>query len=292
MTATVCVPLTFERLALRGALPGCRVVRTGMGPRRARAAGAAAGLARSGAIVAGVAGGLDPRVRPGDIVVATEVRAGAAVTPVPSAPLLAGAVRRLGLPVHTGPVICTTTVAGGPALARLAATGALAVEMEAAALAEAAGGAPFAVVRAVLDTTAHPLLRPGTPARALRALANLRRVAPAVRQWAAATGERQVVLASARSSVRVVAGQVDLVLVVGSTDSSNSLRLVEVAARAGAAAAHLVQDAGDVDLGWLAGARRVGITAGASTPPQLVDGLLGCLAGLGPVTLREPRAVG
>src|SRR5262249_4517484 len=219
MTAAVWVPVTVERLALRGALPGCRVVRTGMGPRRAAAAGAAAGLAGSGAVVAGVAGGLDPRMRPGDLVVATEVRAGGAVTAVPSAPLLAGAVRRLGLPVHAGPVVCTPTLTGGPARARLAATRAPAVEMEAAGLAGAMaaaaggtgaggtgaagaggtlGGVPFAVLRAVADTAAHPLLRPGTPGRALRALAALRRAAPAVRQWAAATGPREVLLAGPR----------------------------------------------------------------------------------------------
>jgi 4-hydroxy-3-methylbut-2-enyl diphosphate reductase len=205
MTATVCVPLAVERLALRGALPGCRVLATGMGASRARAAADLAGLAGTALLVAGVAGGLDPRVRPGDLVVASEVwanevragevragevRAGGAVTPVPSAPLLAGALRRLGLPVHVGPVVCTPTVSSGAALARLAATGAIAVEMEAAALAEVAGGAPFAVVRAVVDTPAHPLLRPGTPARALRALRNLRRAAPAIVAWAAATGER------------------------------------------------------------------------------------------------------
>jgi 4-hydroxy-3-methylbut-2-enyl diphosphate reductase len=187
VTATVCVPLAVERLALRGALRGCRVIGTGMGARRARAAAERAGLAGTALIVAGVAGGLDPRLRPGDLVVASEVRAaGGAVTPVPSAPLLAGALRRLGLPVHLGPVVCTPTVCGGAELARLAATGAVAVEMEAAALAEVAAGAPFAVVRAVLDTPAHPLLRPGTPVRTLRALRSLRRAAPAIRAWTVA----------------------------------------------------------------------------------------------------------
>jgi 4-hydroxy-3-methylbut-2-enyl diphosphate reductase len=236
VTVTVCVPLAVERLALRGALPGCRVLGTGMGPRRAAAAARAAGLgsavssgvgaaagpgvdtAVSGVLVAGVAGGLDPSVRPGDLVVATEIRAvdtrsaeigaaGGAVTPVPSASLLASAIRRLGLPVHLGPVISTPTLTTGAARARLAATGALAVEMEAAALAAEIGAAavtpepapepaaalaaeagqvPFAMVRAVVDTADRPLLRPGTPVRALRALANLRRAAPAIRHWAAA----------------------------------------------------------------------------------------------------------
>jgi 4-hydroxy-3-methylbut-2-enyl diphosphate reductase len=52
-----------------------------------------------------------------------------------------------------------------------------------------------------------------------------------------------------------------------------------------------VDDAGEVDLGWLAGARRVGITAGASAPPHLVDDLVRTLTGLGPLTLRETQVV-
>jgi 4-hydroxy-3-methylbut-2-enyl diphosphate reductase len=87
-------------------------------------------------------------------------------------------------------------------------------------------------------------------------------------------------------AVTAVARECDLVLVVGSDNSSNSRRLVEVAAREGPPA-YLVDDVGQVDLRWLAGARRVGITAGASAPPRLVDELVRCLSGLGPVTVRE-----
>jgi 4-hydroxy-3-methylbut-2-enyl diphosphate reductase len=87
-------------------------------------------------------------------------------------------------------------------------------------------------------------------------------------------------------AVRALADGTDLVLVVGSANSSNSVRLVEVAERAGVPA-HLVEDAGQVDLRWLAGTSRVGITAGASAPPHLVDDLVRCLSGLGPVTVRE-----
>jgi 4-hydroxy-3-methylbut-2-en-1-yl diphosphate reductase len=89
--------------------------------------------------------------------------------------------------------------------------------------------------------------------------------------------------------VRQVAAAADVVLVVGSTNSSNSRRLVEVAEREGTTA-HLVDDAGDVDLRWLAGAHRVGVTAGASAPPRLVDELLDCLRGLGPVEETETVA--
>jgi 4-hydroxy-3-methylbut-2-en-1-yl diphosphate reductase len=91
-------------------------------------------------------------------------------------------------------------------------------------------------------------------------------------------------------SVRAIARMSDLVLVVGSANSSNSLRLVEVAAGEGAEA-YLVEDATDVDLDWLAGRTRIGITAGASAPPDLVDELVGCLSGLGATDVLETRVV-
>jgi 4-hydroxy-3-methylbut-2-enyl diphosphate reductase len=91
-------------------------------------------------------------------------------------------------------------------------------------------------------------------------------------------------------AVREVASAADLVLVLGSQTSSNSLRLVEVA-EAGGTPARLVDDAEQVDLRWLAGARRVGISAGASAPPPLVDELVTTLAGLGAVSVVESSAV-
>jgi 4-hydroxy-3-methylbut-2-enyl diphosphate reductase len=92
-----------------------------------------------------------------------------------------------------------------------------------------------------------------------------------------------------QQAVRDIARDCDLLLVVGSANSSNSLRLVEVAQREGVTA-RLVDDAADVDLGELAGAARVGVTAGASAPPRLVDDLIERIGGLGPVTVRETRA--
>jgi 4-hydroxy-3-methylbut-2-enyl diphosphate reductase len=85
-------------------------------------------------------------------------------------------------------------------------------------------------------------------------------------------------------AVRAVAADADLVLVVGSPNSSNSVRLAEVASRGGVPA-HLVDDAGELDLRWLADARRVGVSAGASAPGHLVDDLVTTLSGLGPVTV-------
>jgi 4-hydroxy-3-methylbut-2-enyl diphosphate reductase len=88
-------------------------------------------------------------------------------------------------------------------------------------------------------------------------------------------------------AVRAVAADVDLVIVVGSPNSSNSRRLAEVAGRVGnpPTPAHLVDDVGEIDLGWLRGARRVGVSAGASAPPELVDEVVSCLSGLGPVAV-------
>jgi 4-hydroxy-3-methylbut-2-en-1-yl diphosphate reductase len=474
----VAAPLRVERAALRAA--ATPAVHTGMGPRRAAAA--AARLGGRPVLVAGVGGGLGPGVRPGDLVVASEVRGpyGASVS-CPSAPLLAGELRRAGLTVHLGPVVSMPRVATGEVRRALAETGALAVDTESHWLAPA-GGAPFAVVRAVVDTADAPLLRPGTAARGVAALRALRRAVPAVDAWAAAVGPREVWLASPRSfcagveravdivdraldrfgapvyvrrqivhnahvvrdlerrgavfvsevddvppgavlvfaahgvspavragaaardlsvvdatcplvtkvhnevrrysargatvflighadheevegtvgeapddvvvvpdltaaatvrprdpqrvayamqttlavdeaeaiagvlrerfpalqaprrddicyattnrqqAVRAIAGDCDLLLVVGSPNSSNSLRLVEVAGREGVTA-RLVDDPGDVDLRAVAAAPRIGVTAGASAPPRLVDDLVRCLAGLGPVTVRETATV-
>ncbi len=79
-------------------------------------------------------------------------------------------------------------------------------------------------------------------------------------------------------AVKQIASQADLVLVVGSTNSSNSVRLVEVALEHGATAAHLVDDIGHIDPQWLAGVRTVGVTSGASVPEVLVRQVLDYLA--------------
>jgi 4-hydroxy-3-methylbut-2-enyl diphosphate reductase len=76
-----------------------------------------------------------------------------------------------------------------------------------------------------------------------------------------------------QDAVKELAEQADLVLVVGAPASSNSNRLVEVASRRGVPA-YLIQDASDVDPAWLEGAACIGITAGASTPDVLVQGVI------------------
>lgn len=478
----VATPLRIEQVALAGTLPGIPIRRTGMGSARTATRASRLAIDAGPLLVAGVAGGLAAGVEPGHVVVATEVRRGDAVHPCPSAALLAGALRRAGLPTHLGPVASTDRIVTGRRRTALAGSGALAVDMESGQLAELAGGHPFAVVRTVVDNPGHPLLDAGTPARALLALRALRATAPAIRQWTAATGSREILLAGPRSfcagvsraievvdralqqhgppvyvrrqivhnahvvrdlerrgavfveeieqipvgavavlaahgvatavheharerrlelidatcplvskvhaevrrhaargdtvllighrdheevqgtlgqvrsgvtvvedvqqaasvsvpdpdrvayamqttlavdeaeqiadvlrgrfpalraprrddicyatsnrqqAVRAIAADCDLVLVLGSGNSSNSLRLVEVAEREGTTA-YLVDDAGEVDLRWLPGVRRIGITAGASAPPHLVQELQDCLAGLGPVRTTDVTVV-
>ena len=95
-----------------------------------------------------------------------------------------------------------------------------------------------------------------------------------------------------QAAVKVIATQADLVLVVGSPNSSNSVRLVEVAKDYGAQAAYLVDDAGEIDEHWLDdGVTTVGVTSGASVPEELVTAVLDKLAGHGFGAVEEVEAV-
>jgi len=94
-----------------------------------------------------------------------------------------------------------------------------------------------------------------------------------------ATQNRQV-------AVKAMAPECDLVIVVGSRNSSNSVRLVEVALGAGANDAHLVDYAEDIDPDWLEGVATVGVTSGASVPEILVRGVLERLANFGYGTVQ------
>jgi 4-hydroxy-3-methylbut-2-enyl diphosphate reductase len=83
-----------------------------------------------------------------------------------------------------------------------------------------------------------------------------------------------------QDAVKQLALECDLVLVVGSPNSSNSNRLAELAQRIGASA-HLIDSADDIEPGWLAGRKAVGVTAGASAPEVLVQRVIGRLQVLG-----------
>jgi 4-hydroxy-3-methylbut-2-enyl diphosphate reductase len=99
-----------------------------------------------------------------------------------------------------------------------------------------------------------------------------------------ATQNRQV-------AVKQIADQSELVLVVGSTNSSNSVRLVEVALGSGAAAAYLVDDVSHIDPAWLDGVETIGVTSGASVPESLVADVIGWLAEHGFDDVQEITSV-
>jgi 4-hydroxy-3-methylbut-2-enyl diphosphate reductase len=148
---TVLTPLRMEAAAVRRGAPGATVVRTGMGGRAAR---------RAEAIPA--SGELD------------------------GADELTDRIRERGLWVRQGAILTSSRVLTRAARADAAAGGALAVDLESALLAPAAGGRPLGVVRAVLDTPSHELANPLATARGtVVALRSLRRAAAALEDWAA-----------------------------------------------------------------------------------------------------------
>ena len=99
-----------------------------------------------------------------------------------------------------------------------------------------------------------------------------------------ATQNRQV-------AIKQIAPQTELVLVVGSTNSSNSVRLVEVAKEYGAKAAYLIDYASEVEDEWFEGVETIGVTSGASVPELLVKDLLEELARRGFADVEEFRAM-
>src|SRR5213083_2215518 len=92
-----------------------------------------------------------------------------------------------------------------------------------------------------------------------------------------------------QAAVKRLANNVDVLLVIGSANSSNAIRLVEVAQTAGTRA-YLINDVGDIRAEWLQDARRIGVTAGASTPEVLVTQTVQALRGQG-VAVREVHVV-
>ena len=94
-----------------------------------------------------------------------------------------------------------------------------------------------------------------------------------------------------QAAVKQIAKDADLVIVVGSANSSNSVRLVEVALEAGAEAAYLVDDAAALEPSWLEEARTIGVTSGASVPEELVGQVLDRLAKNGFAEVEEVEAV-
>jgi 4-hydroxy-3-methylbut-2-enyl diphosphate reductase len=90
-----------------------------------------------------------------------------------------------------------------------------------------------------------------------------------------------------QEAIKRLGAECDRVLVIGSPTSSNSLRLVEVAIRAGAGDARLIDDAAGLDWDWLAGAKTLGVTAGASAPETLVEGVIAAVGERYDLTVEE-----
>jgi 4-hydroxy-3-methylbut-2-enyl diphosphate reductase len=233
---TVLAPMIFEATALRRGLSGAarddrrgasathaasathttngvRVVQVGVGPASARRASAKLGVAPGPVLVAGVAGALAPGLRPGDIVLASELRApGGTVLPCADPAILAAVLREAGLTVHIGPVASSPKVVVGAARTALAQTGALAVDMESAWLAHAAGSRPLSVLRVVLDTPERELRDPRqTLAGFATALRSLAAAATQVPAWTDLFAAREVVLAAPRASCAGVDRAVEIV---------------------------------------------------------------------------------
>jgi 4-hydroxy-3-methylbut-2-enyl diphosphate reductase len=165
----VLAPLRVEAWAL-----GAR--RTGMGARYALADGNAV-------VIGGLCGAVDPSLRPGDLVVASEVRGD-------GKSLLCSTELAEALGARVGPIVTLDHIAGPAERAALRASGALAVDMESYWLACDAGDRPVAVVRAVVDRAGRRLLDPRTPAAGIAGLLALRRAAATLRDWSPAIESR------------------------------------------------------------------------------------------------------
>ncbi|GGV25633.1 hypothetical protein GCM10010182_55410 [Actinomadura cremea] len=198
----VCAALRLEARAVRRGLARAPVVVVGYRARRPPRA--------SGGVLAvvGFGGALDERLRPGDVLVADEIRGAGPALPCHRPEALAGELARElarelagpytgelvrenvrarpagGPGVVVGPLLTSPNVVAGAERARLAAQGARAVDMETAVLAAAAPGRRLAAVRVIVDGPRHPLWRPGTLARGVTALRTLARVGPALERWA------------------------------------------------------------------------------------------------------------
>jgi 4-hydroxy-3-methylbut-2-enyl diphosphate reductase len=210
---TVVTALRSEYAALSGQVPGARLERCGMGAERVRAwLPRLTGITPTAIVVAGVAGGLDPSLRPGDVIVANEVRDEKGRAVLRGGGPLAADLRRMGMRVRTGAIVSTDRIINSIAERdRLAA----AVDMESAAVVRAVSqrfpGRPIAVVRVIVDTAVIPVARLATVPAGIKALRVLRRTGPAMRHWADLAGPRRVLLASPRAFCAGVERAIDIV---------------------------------------------------------------------------------
>jgi len=207
-------PLRIEAACLQKAARRSRLIRSGLGPDRARIA-AARGLAvedARGVAVAGVCAAVAPGLRAGDVVLGSELRRnGDGTVSAPASRLLTAAIRRRGLRTHVGTVASVDRIAGPAERRYLAEDGVTAVDMESAWLAEAAAGRPLAVLRVVVEEADRELYDPRSAAAGVRALLALRRAAPALEEWAGAIRKRRIMLAAPRSFCAGVERAIEIV---------------------------------------------------------------------------------
>jgi 4-hydroxy-3-methylbut-2-en-1-yl diphosphate reductase len=181
----VISPLLVEAIAVRSGLPGVRVRRSGMG-RREIDFGDADAIG-----VAGLCGAVDPSLRAGDVVLATELRSEDGKTiACPDSSLLAEPLRRMGLEAAAGTLYTASKILGREERLKLRDEGVLAVDMESAWLAEAARERPVAVLRVVVDTADRRLASPRTLVAGMRGLWTLRRASAAFVDWVEACSGR------------------------------------------------------------------------------------------------------
>jgi 4-hydroxy-3-methylbut-2-en-1-yl diphosphate reductase len=198
----VFAPLRLEAACVADRVNGARVIRSGMGPDRARIA-AARGLAVDGATgvaIAGLCAASSPDLSAGDVVLGAELRSDDREPMLaPGSRLLAGTLRRRGLRPHAGVVASVRRVAGPAERRFLAEQGVDAVDMESRWLADAAEGKPVVVLRVVVEDAYGETYHPRTALSGVRALRELRRAAPILEQWRASLRHREIVLAAPRS---------------------------------------------------------------------------------------------
>lgn len=216
-TLLVVAALRSEYAALLGGGSDTTLERCGMGPARVRGWLPRLDQLTPDAIaVAGVAGGLDPSLRPGDVVVSNEVRDASGRIALRAAAPLVAELRRRGLRVRTGPIVSTDRIiTSRTEREKLARAGALAVDMESASIVRAARDrhrdAPVAVVRVIVDTVDTPIARLRTIPAGAKALGKLHKLGPALRAWADLAGPRRALLAGPRSFCAGVERAIDIV---------------------------------------------------------------------------------
>jgi 4-hydroxy-3-methylbut-2-en-1-yl diphosphate reductase len=183
-------PLRIEVLAIRRARPRPEVRRIGMGPVAATAARARLTQeidAGRPLVLFGFAGALDPSVRAGDLVVARSVGGvdSDEKFALPDADAVAKLLDSEGLRVSLGDLVSVPRVVrGGVEREKLAASGALACDMESLWMVPLVRRHPFVVVRAIVDTVGRDVISFATPAAATRAFSSLVRAARALALWA------------------------------------------------------------------------------------------------------------